>query len=307
VSLNDYLRPEQGVEAEMFVAPSKEAQFLLKHVPWLVSPPDKSGSALSRFIRMTMVAPFTQMTFVSFDLQAFLFGVFHQSIVAQTGHFLFMVAVNFFLMVGLSSFDVGPITAAHVFTAGLLLWYGVVARSVGLWAWFLVSVLCTAALFPASPAYCGAFLIPGAPWYAPSPLAANPWLGMAASAFLIAMSHAPEPMLPPRAAEKLVWRSVPSFVFGPPGQRHSIARIALNGGRTAMFTVWGTLDEWWASPRLMPYNFLMVMFRFGYAPARRAELQRHVQRALASGNPALDYVGIGGGTFMQLPADAPTE
>lgn len=311
-NLDRYLRPEHGIDAEVFVEPSAEARFLLRHAAWLVSPPDRAGSAGSRFVRMAMVAPFTQMTFVSFDLQAFLFGVFHQSKVAQIGHLVFMVAVNFFLMVGLSQLELGGLNAAHIYTCLLLFWYTAVAATQRLPLWAGVSALLTLGLFAASQALVHALSPQGllaaalvaepTTWAATSlQLLRNPWLCAALSAFMIAVSHAPEPRLPPRAAEKLVWKSVPAFILGPPARRHSVARRVVNGLRTAMFMVWGTLDEGWAAPRLMPYNFLMVMFKLGYAPERYRQLTERVDRAVASGNPALDYVGIGGGTFLQLP------
>jgi hypothetical protein len=49
----------------------------------------------------------------------------------------------------------------------------------------------------------------------------------------------------------------------------------------------------------MPYNWLMLMMRLGYAPQRRAQLQDWAERAWATGQPALDFVGSGGGAFLQ--------
>ena len=68
--------------------------------------------------------------------------------------------------------------------------------------------------------------------------------------------------------------------------------------RVASFVLVGWLDELWASPRLLPYNVLRLMLSMGYAPELRRELDARAREALASGNPALDYVGIGGGSFL---------
>ena len=40
-----------GVQAELFVAPSREARFLLRHAAWLVSPADGRGNPPSRLLR----------------------------------------------------------------------------------------------------------------------------------------------------------------------------------------------------------------------------------------------------------------
>jgi hypothetical protein len=60
----------------------------------------------------------------------------------------------------------------------------------------------------------------------------------------------------------------------------------------------GIVAESWASLRVMHYNWLLVMMRLGYAPARYAELRGWAERAWATGHPALDFVGSGGGTFL---------
>lgn len=54
----------------------------------------------------------------------------------------------------------------------------------------------------------------------------------------------------------------------------------------------------------MPYNFLWLMFRAGYAKPLRDRVLGHVHKALESDNPALDYVGIGGATMLRRPTDA---
>ena len=296
-----YLRTQPDLAAEIYVEPSHEARFLLKHLSWLVSPADQRGSLPSRLIRSAMVAPFTQLTFFSFDLQAFLFQIFHQTKVARFGHFTFMIGVNFFLMSALSQFTLSDsINGGTLYAAVLLLWYSAVALQTRLHAWMLVSLPSVALLYLGSQAYMQAFALTGNPWWTPTAVAYNPWLWMWFSAFLIAVSHAPEPRLPPRAAEPMTWISVPDFILGR-GTRHNPLTMLVHAVRTGLFLVWGTLDEWWASPRLMPYNFLMLMFEAGYAPERYAELKRRADSAIAHGNPAIDYVGTGGGTFMQLP------
>ncbi len=281
------LRPRPtDVPSELFVAPSREAQFLVRHLAWLVAPTDGRGGLVSRALRMALVAPFTQLTFVSFDLQAFLFDIFHTTRIARLGHFAFMASFNFCLMAGLARLGSGT---AIAYTAVLCAWYGLIAWSARLPLWWFV-------MLPVLAAMCWgaiAFATLAAPW-------ANPWLGAALSAVLIMLSHAPEPALPPRAIAGNRWQPLNVYVFGP---RDGLQRLR-NAGRLALFLFWGTLDEAWAAPRLLPYNVLMLLLRLGYAPELRDRLRDRVARAQRDGNPALDYVGTGGGTFLALQSAA---
>ena len=316
--LNRYVQPGSP-DAEVFVEPSTEAKRLVRLLGWLVAPKDGRGNLLSRAIGVMVVSPFTQFTFFSFDLQAFLYEVFHTRFQARLGHFLFMPAVNFWVMVALAQVSFfGPHPPGHEFelygpngatlyAVVLLVWYAAMAAVTRMWLWWLVMVPVVVGLgMGANALYNQNFILEAAErvWYAPTPLPLNPFLWMGVSAFLIALSHLPEPLLPPRVNETRQWLSLSEYVLGPPGARHPRGRQVVRALRAVLQSVWGTLDEWWASPRLMPYGFLFLMFRAGYQPARKAALDEHVRRAVASGNPALDYVGIGGGTFLRLPAQA---
>lgn len=275
------LRTLDGVPAEIFVPPSSEAMRLLRVAPWLVSPPDGRGGPVSRLLRMILVAPFTQLTLVSFDLQMFLFQVFHRTLVARVGHAVFMASTTFFALAALASFPLGAAIGALV----LLVWYAVVAFTARLRAWFLVMIPIVLALHRGAIAWQQAGL-------------RHAWACMFVSAFLIALSHAPEPKLPPRSVPGPHWLSIREYVFAEGLPFHIVLGRA---ARVGLFVVWGTFDEWIASPRLLPYNVLALMFRAGYAADRYRELADRAERAMASGNPALDYVGIGGATFLRAP------
>ena len=101
--------PQQpgSLPARVFAPPSGEARFLLRRVPWLVSPHEGRPGLVARFLLMVMVAPMTQLTFVSFDLQAFLFLVFHRRWAALLGHGVFMTTENLFILAALRG--VGPL------------------------------------------------------------------------------------------------------------------------------------------------------------------------------------------------------
>ena len=278
-------------DAELFCEPSGEARRLLRWLGPLTTPPDGRGSLPWRALRSFLVAPFTQLTFVSFDLQMFLFDVFHTTRAARVGHFAGMTGVNLFAM-ALAVRSAGSPLGGAIFAGVLLGWYAVVARAARLALWWVVMVGVVAALLAAACAL-------GA---SASPLALA--VGLVASGAVVSLSHAFEQLFPPRAGDPLRWMPASEYVRGAGGAPSSTPVAALRALRVAAFSVIGWFDEVWASPRLLPYNVLRLMFRAGYAPALRAVLDDRARRAWASGNPALDYVGIGGGTFLAPPAPA---
>ncbi len=76
---------------------------------------------------MVLVAPMTQLTFVSFHLQSFLFLVFHRKWPALVGHGAFMVTEHLFIIAALQPIALGPINAGLAYALLLLVWYAVVA------------------------------------------------------------------------------------------------------------------------------------------------------------------------------------
>ncbi|MCB9781199.1 MAG: hypothetical protein H6742_21715 [Alphaproteobacteria bacterium] len=277
---------------EIFVPPSREARRLQAVAPRLTGDPGDTGAV--RHLRDALVAPFTQLTFLSFDLQAFLFEVFHTTFVSRAGHLLGMVGVNLFLMAGFSALTAGidGIDGGAVYAGALLCWYAAVSRDAELPGWWWAMVPVVGGLYGLSQGYLA--LTADAAWWA------SPWIWMLASAFLISLSHAPEPRLPPRAGDPHRWVSVPDFVLGE-DRDHPPTLAARRALRVAAYPFIGLVDELWASPRLLPYNVLFLMFAAGYAPARRQELHDRATRAMAHGQPAVDFVGTGGGAL--LPRD----
>lgn len=278
-ALQHYIRVDQDPEARIFLAPSPEAMRLCRRLGWLIAPARGKETRLSRVLGALLVAPFTQLTLFSFDLQAFLYEVFHQRASARIGHFLGMPAVNFFLMAGLAR--VWP-ALGTAYAALLLVWYGILAHRTRMIGWWLVMVPVVLALCAGAHLYHGP----------------NPWLGALASAALIALSHVPEPKLPPRVTGAQGWLSMREYIGGLPGERLSARERGARVLSLGVQFVTGTLNELVASPRLMPYGFLMRMFELGYRPHVERRLREHVARALQSGNPAIDYVGTGGGVGL---------
>ena len=131
-----------------------------------------------------------------------------------------------------------------------------------------------------------------------SQLGLSPLWGVLVSARLVALSHSTEPLLPPRTIDPWRWIPLRTFLLGPDLSVGDRVRRILH---LAGILIMGTIAETWASMRLMPYNWLMLMMRFGYGKERSTELKPWAERAWASGNPALDFIGIGGGTFLVPP------
>ena len=289
---------------ELFAPPSAEHVWLLRHAPALVAPQPGQDTLWGRFARMVMVAPMTQCTLLSFDLQVFLYGVFHTTLVARIGHFVFQAAVTFWLLVAVSHWSLPALgqlgNGAVVGGTVLLLWYAAMALQYRLWLWVALMVPVVAGLVWAavSLGQSGAALMPAQlPWLAALPLGTQALLWAVASAAVVALSHAPEPKIPPRTVEGDAWLSIADYVFKPgPFASHR----ALRAIRVGLYSVWGTLDELWASPRLVPYGVLLLLFAGGYLPDVADRHRQWLTAAWASGNPALDYVGIGGATYLRL-------
>jgi hypothetical protein len=310
--LQRFVRTDQAPEARIFVTPSGEASFLCRRFAPLVAPAPGGETWRTRLMGVLVVAPFTQFTLFSFDLQAFLYEVFHRRLPAKAAHLLLMPAVNFFVLAGLAQVwfgerpvvHGGPLIGANlaaVYAALLATWYVVLAVRTRMIAWGLVMLPVVAGLYVAANAYYGHLFTldaAGRSFLTPTPTAANPWLGAFVCAALIAISHGAEPELPPRVTGSDTWLPMRTFLGGDRPFRRRLGRILL----VAVQPFSGTLNEFVASARLMPYGILMRMFRLGYRPAVSTVLRDHVARAVASGNPALDYVGIGGGTRLDPTA-----
>jgi hypothetical protein len=123
----------------------------------------------------------------------------------------------------------------------------------------------------------------------------SPAWGVFLSASLVGLSHASEPLLPPRTVDRWRWVPLREYINGRGlGAGRRLARML----HVVLISVLGIVAEAWAALRLMHYNWLLLMMRLGYAPERYAELEDWTERAWATGQPALDFVGTGGGTFL---------
>jgi len=237
------------------------------------------------------VVPSTNVTVFSLQYQSYLNDIFHTTWPARAGHFVCMPLITGLVIAGLGA-TVGG--ALAVLLAAWWLAWGIRAR-LPLWG-------------VASAAWAGA-IYAGARWFAAShglPAIVG-WA--AALSFVQAASHAPEPTLPPRVTRSNDWVPIAEYLLGRPGARRSLGARALRGLHLVEITLYGTIDEFMASPRLAPIQLLEVLWRLGYAPSLRREWKALSARATASGDAALDYIGVGGGTTLDAvpPLAAATE
>jgi hypothetical protein len=292
-----YLDPIDGLDAEIWVAPSRGQRFWLRHAPLLFAPPlhpatgDRPGwpARLARWWGIATVTPSTNVTGLSLRYQSYLNDVFHRTRLARVGHAVCMPLIVTAMLAALWPLRLGPVTAALPAAVGLAVW----------WAWWAVKerdplwgtgcLALTTVLYLASGAVAR---------YSPVG-----WLvGLVfVFSFLQAASHAREP-LPPRVTRSPYWVPVGEYLLGRPGHRHRTGVVLRRGGQLAAQLAFGTVDELVASPRLLPVLVLELLWWLGHDPVRRAAWKELSARAIAAGNPALDYIGTGGATPLRVPA-----
>lgn len=297
-----YTWPMAGMHAEAYAPPSPEHRFWLRVLKDFIAPRDGKGSLLSRAWGVFAVAPFAHITFFNLDYQAYLYDIFHTTKTARFGHQTCMPPNVFMMIVALMQFRAGPVNAGLVLAVVLTAWYVALAFQWGYKAWGLVMAALMGGIYALAVVYFDAFAyadLAPRPWYAPTTLAANPFVWMGVFSFLQALSHAPEPKLPPRVTGGPHWQSVAEYILGPAGRRNPPLRMAVNALRTALQSVYGTIDEWWAAPRLFNIGVLEQLWAHGYQREKFAAQDALVRRALDSGNPAVDYIGEGGGAYLR--------
>jgi hypothetical protein len=95
------------------------------------------------------------------------------------------------------------------------------------------------------------------------------------------------------------WIPPAEYLLGRVGHRNPPGTVLRRAGQLAAPAVFGTVDEIVASPRLLPVLLLALLWLFGHDPGRHAAWRALSARAIADGNPALDYIGIGGPTPLR--------
>jgi hypothetical protein len=279
-----YLRPLAGLEAGIWVAPSRGQLFWLRHAPALFGPVAGSGGRLARWCAIATVAPASNVTGLNLLYQAYLNNVFHRTRLARIGHAVCMPLIVAALLAVLCPLRLGPVNASLPAAAALALW------------WLCWARIERDAVWGASSA-----LLVGVLWLlANIGIVVHPWLWLVLGSLLQAGSHVLEP-LPPRVTRSVYWVPVGEYLWGPAGRRNRAGTVLRRAGQLAAQIVFGAADELVASPRLLPVLLMELLWMLGYDTDRGAVWRAQAARAIASGNPALDYVGTGGPTPLRIP------
>jgi hypothetical protein len=283
-----YLHPIAGLDAAMWVPPSRGQLFWLRRAPALFALDRGTGRGLARWWAIATVAPSTNVTGLNLVYQAYLNHVFHRTWLARVGHAACMPVIVTALLALLY-----PVHATLPGALVLAAWWAYWALTERDPVWGACAVGLAAALYPLAQAL-GRF---GA--VEPSRLA-QPWAWLVFAGALQAGSHILEP-LPPRVTRSVHWIPPAEYLRGPAGHRNPPGTVLRRAGQLAAQAVFGTVDEIVASPRLLPVLLLELLWLCGHNQVQRAAWRTLSARAIASGNPALDYIGIGGPTPLRSP------
>lgn len=284
-----YLRPIAGVDAAMWVPPSRGQLFWLRRAPALFAPVRGTGRGLARWWAIATVTPSTNVTGLNLVYQSYLNHVFHRTWLARVGHAACMPVIVTALLALLD-----PVHATIPGGLALAAWWAYWAVKERDLVWGGCAVALAAALCPLALALGRLGAVESSPL-------AQPWAWLLLAGALQAGSHILEP-LPPRVTRSVHWMPPVEYLLGRSGRRNPPATVARRAGQLTAQAIFGTVDEIVASPRLLPVLLLELLWLSGHDPVRRAAWRTLSAQAIASGNPALDYVGTGGPTPLRAPA-----
>ncbi len=307
----------------MFDTPGRAQRFWMRSLPCLLAPADGRGHWLARATNMVLVVPLTLLTPMSLTYQAYLNQIFHRRWPAKVGHGAFIPVTTWLIMVAASSV-LGQRPEGHALTlANLTLFNGaaivalVLAAYYVTWAAieraFLWGATMVAAILVFWVLANAQFTLTHADdstahFYRAWRAFHNPYMWMAITSLCQALSHIAEPALPPRLSGLHDWVPIRAYLFGPVALSAD-ARAARRGEassptrpervvRLVSHFMFGPIDEWLAAGRLFPVYVLELLWACGYKHERRDAIRALAERSIATGNPALDFVGTGGGRFL---------
>jgi hypothetical protein len=260
-----------NTKPQVFCAPCKQAKRFSRSCPYLFNTPEHQRSVCQVLWYRFFVVPLTNVTVLSLSYQLYLNEIFHTRFLTKCNHLLFMTLGNLYLFHWIRSTASGTLLWLYFFS--ILAWYVYWAALSRSWMLALCSVPPIAVLFYLS--HIDALFL----------LEANLWSVLAISAVL-ACGHLLEPKIPARVAGKQ-WLYFAEF-FQKYGYPKAVLLILFQ-------FVCGTIDECVSIPRMFPVILLRTLIGCGYyTPSYWVELNRHCVQAIQSGNPALDFIGVGG-------------
>ena len=278
------LQHRPGVPAEIWVEPSPQQWYWARTCPRLFAPRSDQERGLSAWFGRATVVPSTNLTFLSLQFQSYLNDIFHLRWPSRAVHFVCMPIITALILAALHPLQLGPVRGSQLGAVLLAGWWLAWGVREGLVGWGVVSAAWAGAIYAGGAALASTTISP-LPWI----------LGLS---FVQAASHAVEPRLPPRVTRTPRWIGTGEYLLGSGGASRTPGARALRLLSLIEISIYGPIDELIASPRLAPIQLLELMWMLGYAPATRANWKALSARAVASGNPAIDYIGTGGGTTL---------
>jgi hypothetical protein len=299
-SADRYLRRIDGLDAQIWARPSSGQLFWMRHLPELFGPDPRASGRVARWWGIATVTPATNVTGLNLRYQAYLNLVFHRTRLARLGHAICMPVIVASTLAVLCSLPLGSgpalpglapaVNASLPAAIGLAAWWAAWAVKERDAVWGVCGVALAVALYAVANVA-----------YQARPDVAGFAALMLLASLLQAGSHILEP-LPPRVSRSPYWIPVREYVLGPRESRHRAGRVLRRCGHLAAQAVFGTVDELVASPRLLPVLLLEWLWRAGHRPQQSVAYRALAAGAIASGNPALDYIGTGGPTPLRIPA-----
>ncbi len=285
-------------DIRVFAPITAEMRFWQRLLRPVLQPPEGALRRPLSALRFLMVTPTAHAAWLSSSFQLYLYAIFHQTPLARLGHRLGFPITIAALCAALAPLHPGPapsslgealrtpsaaligsvaLAAYHAYVAAFFrsallgivvvpLGFALYALGVG-WAWSLGNLGSE----------------PGLLWVPPA-------VALLSSAGVSA-SHAWEPRLPPRVSGSDAWVGIRRFVCAA----RDPLRVARRALRVFAAFLGGVLDELWGAPRLFVLGVLRDLEWLGSRTEESLRTQRLAEEALRSGDPALDYIGTGGG------------
>ena len=156
-SLDRYLHRIDGLEAQIWVGPSRCQLFWLRHLPSLFGAGSPSSARLARWFGIATVTPATNVTGLNLRYQAYLNLVFHRTRLAGVGHAICMPLIVAATLAALCPLRLGswpalpglalPVNASLLAAIGLAAWWAAWAVKERDAVWGTCGVALVAALY----------------------------------------------------------------------------------------------------------------------------------------------------------------
>jgi hypothetical protein len=287
---------------ERLVPPTREEAFWRRFCPSIFAPQGKP-TLFARLVLHITVTPMAFVTFLNLHYQFYLSHLLHTTPQAWLSHAVCIPANVALLFYALALYAPMGSSAPPFVNGGLLLapllcvWYLSMAAKLRNPLWGAAACAIVGVLFLAGNDLARVAVDPAAPSaWSSTPWYLHPLFLIGGVSVVQASGHLFEDRVPPRANRTDGWISMRDFVWG--GDEVPLWKRLTKLSWTPIGTLWGALDEWYSSAKLLPLFLLQTMWALGYKPEQRRQFHTETLEVLRRGNPAMDWVGTGGGAFV---------